>query len=102
MSNLNIAASNLKPLGAALNIKKPTMTGPKETSFGDTLAESLKEVNKMQHAADDALENLVTGKSKNLHETMMTIGKAEIAFKLTMQVRNKVLEAYKEVMNTAV
>ncbi|VAX15794.1 Flagellar hook-basal body complex protein FliE, partial [hydrothermal vent metagenome] len=52
--------------------------------------------------ADKAIEDLVTGKSKNIHETMIALGKAELAFKLTMQVRNKVMEAYKEITSTTV
>ncbi len=91
---------NLEPLGSALQVKKPNPEG--KTAFGDTLADALKEVNDLQLDADKAIENLVTGKSRNIHETMIALNKAEIAFKLTLQVRNKVLEAYKELSQSAV
>lgn len=91
-----------EPLGAALNIKKPELTEGNGSPFSNALTDAMKEVNDMQLNADRAIEDLVTGKTKNLHETMITIGKAELAFKLTMQVRNKVIEAYKEIMRTSV
>ncbi len=100
MNNMNIKGI-LEPLGSALNIK-PDMNKGAEGDFGAVLGDALKEVNQMQLDADKAIEDLVTGKSNNLHETMITLSKAEIAFKLTMQVRNKVMEAYQEVMRTAV
>lgn len=92
--------SNFEPLGASLKVSKPKE--PSEgVSFADTLADSLGEVNKLQIKADNAIEDLVTGKTKNIHETMINLSKADVAFKLTMQVRNKVIDAYKEIMNTA-
>jgi flagellar hook-basal body complex protein FliE len=99
MNDMKIKSS-FEPLGASLKLPKNTGE-PKGTSFSESLAQSLGEVNKMQHDADRAIEDLVTGRSKSLHDTMITLSKAELAFKLTMQVKTKVLEAYKEVMNTA-
>lgn len=90
---------NMEPLGAALGIKKPQTTD--KAGFGEALSGALKEVNDLQLNADKAIEDLVTGKTKNIHETMIALGKAELAFKLTMQVRNKVIEAYQEVMRAA-
>ena len=98
--------SNLKALGGvgvpgSLNTKK---TGVKEegTSFADTLTESLDKVNDLQKQADKAIEDFATGQTRNIHETMIAVNKADIAFRLTMQVRNKIVEAYQEVMRTQV
>jgi len=91
----------MEPLGSALKIGSGARA-PKNGSFADSLDTALNEVNQLQLDADKAIEDLVTGKSKNIHETMITMGKAELAFKLTMQVRNKVLEAYKEIISTSV
>lgn len=101
MVDMRIQGS-MEPIGSALNIKKPSLTGADKSPFDNTLTEALKEVNDMQLNADKAIEDLVTGKTKNIHQTMIALGKAELAFKLTMQVRNKVIEAYQEVMRTAV
>lgn len=71
-------------------------------SFADTLAESLNKVNSIQQEADQAIEKLVSGKTQNIHETMLAVGKADIAFRMTMQVRNKIVEAYQEVLRMQV
>ena len=71
-------------------------------SFADTLAESLDKVNTMQKQADVAIQDFVAGDTRNIHETMIAVGKADLAFRLTMQVRNKIVEAYQEVMRTQV
>jgi flagellar hook-basal body complex protein FliE len=71
-------------------------------TFSQTLAESLGKVNDLQTDADTAIEGLVSGKSQNIHETMLAVGKADIAFRMTMQVRNKIVEAYQEVLRMQV
>jgi flagellar hook-basal body complex protein FliE len=67
-------------------------------SFGTMLAQSLEEVNRLHIAADEAIENLAAGKQKNIHETMIAMEKADIAFQLLMQVRNKIIAAYETIM----
>ena len=67
-------------------------------SFGDFLQDSLNQVNSIQQDANKAIEKLASGESKNIHETMLMVEQAEIAFKTMNQIRSKVLEAYKEVM----
>lgn len=67
-------------------------------SFGEVLAKSISDVNNLQKHANNAIERLATGKSKNIHETMLAVEKAELAFKQMNQVRLKVLDAYREIM----
>lgn len=67
-------------------------------SFGQMLMESLSKVNDMQNNADVAMQKLASGESNNLHETLLAVERAEIAFKTMNQVRTKVLDAYKEIM----
>jgi len=74
----------------------------KGTSFFEALEKSMSEVNADQHTADAAIKDLVAGKSKNIHETMLQIQKAELSLKAMMQVRNKILEAYKEIIRMQV
>ena len=99
--------SNLKALGGvgspgSLDVKKSGAEGGEGVSFADTLSESLDKVNDLQKEADVAIEDFATGKTRNIHETMIAVNKADIAFRLTMQVRNKIVEAYQEVMRTQV
>ena len=67
-------------------------------TFGDFLSESIGKVNAMQTEANVAMEKLASGESKDLHETLLAVERAEIAFKAMNQVRSKVIDAYKEIM----
>jgi flagellar hook-basal body complex protein FliE len=49
-----------------------------------------------------AIKELVAGRTKNIHETMLAIERADTSLKLMMQVRNKVLDAYREIMRMQV
>jgi flagellar hook-basal body complex protein FliE len=71
-------------------------------SFSELLRNSFDQVNENQHDADKAIKELVAGRSKNIHETMLTIERADTSLKLMTQVRNKILDAYKEIMRMQV
>ena len=67
------------------------------TSFKDYLLDSIQQVNDMQQQADSAVEKLATGGDINPAEVLTAVQKADIAFKLMLQVRNKLVQAYEEV-----
>lgn len=67
-------------------------------SFSKMLTESVNDVNNLLTQADEANTNLAIGKSENLHEAMIATEKAETALKFLVQVRNKAMEAYNEIM----
>lgn len=71
-------------------------------AFGDVLKDSLAQVNALQQEADGAIRSLATGGTATLHDTMLALQKAELSFKLMMQVRNKIVEAYQEVLRMQV
>ena len=71
-------------------------------SFTEMLVESMSNVNNLQVEANSAIEKLASGKTKNIHETMLAIEKADIAFKTMNQIRSKVIDAYREVMRMQV
>jgi flagellar hook-basal body complex protein FliE len=71
-------------------------------SFGEFLTDSISKVNGLQQDANVAMQKLASGESKNLHETLLAVEKAEIAFKTMNQVRMKVIDAYKEIMRMQV
>ena len=73
-----------------------------KSSFKDFLMESIREVNSMQQDADRAVEKLVTGGQVNPAEVLTAVQKADIAFRLMMQIRNKMVQAYQEVQNIRV
>ena len=59
-------------------------------------------MNHLQHEADGAIRELASGGTATLHDTMLAIEKAELSFRLMMQVRNKIVEAYQEVLRMQV
>ena len=71
-------------------------------TFGNMLARSLEDVNQLKREDDEAVENLSTGKQKDIHATMIALEKADVAFQLLMQVRNKIISAYETIMRTQV
>jgi flagellar hook-basal body complex protein FliE len=71
-------------------------------SFGDVLKSSLAEVNRLQKQADAAITELAKGDKVSLHETMIAMEQADVSFKLMMEVRNKIVEAYQEIMRIQV
>jgi flagellar hook-basal body complex protein FliE len=89
-------------LAVSLNLPSSPGAKPAGGGFGEMLKESLNEVNKLQNDADKSVEALATGQNKNIHETMIAIGQADLAFRMTMQVRNKMIDAYQEVMRMSV
>lgn len=69
-----------------------------ENSFANILNKSLSQVNKTQLEAYDAMEQIATGKVENLQKAVQKIEEAELSLKLALEVKNKALAAYKEVM----
>lgn len=77
-------------------------TGIKEGGFADVLKDSIQKVNSIQGEADQAIKGLSTGQVNNIHETMIAIEKANLSFNMMVQVRNKLVQAYEEIMRTQV
>jgi flagellar hook-basal body complex protein FliE len=67
-------------------------------SFQEFFADAIKQTNSLQGEAEQAQRSLLVGDSDNLHGVMIAMEKADMAFQLTMAVRNKVLDAYQAVM----
>lgn len=87
--------------------QKPSSPSPTEKSkdspsFMDHLEEGIKTVNDAQKFSDKKSVNLATGKEKNIHETMLAASQAELSFNLMVQIRNKAIEAYQEIMRMPV
>jgi flagellar hook-basal body complex protein FliE len=71
-------------------------------TFADTLKDAVGEVNTLQKTADVKAQDLATGKTDNIQDVMMAAEKADIALRLMVNVRNKIIDAYNEVMKMQV
>ncbi|RMF89197.1 MAG: flagellar hook-basal body complex protein FliE [Nitrospinota bacterium] len=71
-------------------------------SFLSFLQDALTETNRLQHEAEQATRDFVLGQAESVHATMLALEKADIALRFITQVRNKVVEAYQEIMRMQV
>lgn len=88
--------------GNRLDIVAKTKKAHDPESFENMLVQSLNDVNRLKLEADEAVENLAAGKQTDIHATMISLEKADVAFQLLMQVRNKIISAYETIMRTQV
>jgi flagellar hook-basal body complex protein FliE len=83
-------------------LETPQTRAPGETSFQDTLSKFVNEVNDLQLNADTSTQKLMSGQLQDVHQVMMAMEEANTSFQLMMEMRNKILEAYREVMRMQV
>ena len=67
--------------------------------FKNLLLEGLDQVNKVQNDADQAVQKMFTGGDADPAEVLTAVQKADMAFRLMMQIRNKLVDAYQEIQN---
>jgi flagellar hook-basal body complex protein FliE len=71
------------------------ITGP---TFGSVLRNTLEETNKLQQEADTSARDFAVGQATSVHDTMIAMEKADISLRLVTKMRNKVVEAYQDIM----
>jgi flagellar hook-basal body complex protein FliE len=71
-------------------------------SFGQLLKDAISTVNEVQKQSDQEIQKLMTGESQDLHATLIAVQKADLSFQMMMQVRNKIIQAYQEIMRMQV
>lgn len=98
---MNIQNIGLTNIGSMQQLakKQPIST---QQSFGNFLSDAIKNVNQSQIESNKMTESLVNGDVDNLHQVMITAEKASITLQTAVEVRNKVIEAYQEVMRMQV
>lgn len=74
----------------------------KAVDFKSVLENFIKEVNELQKGADESIKKFVAGEKVDIHEVMIAAQEAQISFQLMLELRNRLLAAYEEVMRTGV
>lgn len=100
MKDITIQTGLKSVIGTDPGLLKPQTKGSE--SFAETLKHSIENVNALQNEANHAVQELIVGKTKDIHGTMITLEKADISFRMMMQVRSKMVEAYNEIMRMQV
>lgn len=70
--------------------------------FKDMLYDAIDNVSDLQRNADDLMTKLAIGETQDLHQVMIAVEEVNLALQLTLQIRNKMLEAYQEIMRMQV
>jgi len=94
-----ISSLPLTPPSPPLLHAQPAGASAGGQSFRNVLLEALDQVNTMQSQANEAVEQLVTGGDVNPAEVLTSLQKADLSFKLMLQIRNKLVQAYQEINN---
>jgi len=95
------------------NISSPAIQNPlqrpaeqpevgKGSDFGQTLLNSMRQVNADQTDSNTSIVELLAGKQQDINSVVASMAKADMSFKLLVGVRNKLVEAYKETMRMQV
>ncbi len=101
-SPISIPAAELRALDAARPGLPSSAAQPAEGSFANLLSNLVQDVNSKQGAAAQALQDLQGGRSVSLHQTMIAMEEASVSFQLMVEVRNRLLESYQELMRMQV
>src|SRR5262245_22325524 len=92
----------LNPNLTVPEIRKSTATDKGSGSFGDVLKDAISTVNDLQKQSDTAIGQLMSGENQDIHSTLIAVQKADLSFQTMMQVRNKIVAAYQEIMRIQV
>jgi flagellar hook-basal body complex protein FliE len=95
-----IPADQLKGVNADLGVASVNSSpaGGNSTSFGGALGNLVEEVNAKQEAANQSVNDMISGQNVSLHQTVLAMEEAGVSFQLMVEVRNKLLESYQELM----
>jgi flagellar hook-basal body complex protein FliE len=98
---MSFPISRAGSVGASL--AQPIDPSPKPADgFGSILQDAMQKVGDFNDAASKSVESFLSGEGDDLHKTIMSTQRADLAMELFLQVRNKVVSAYQEVMRMQV
>jgi flagellar hook-basal body complex protein FliE len=101
---MNISGLNPSTLLSQLSSETTSVaTGTSSsTSFGSVVKDAVQSLDKSQKGAEQEVARAVTGESPDLHRTIIALQTADLGFQFALQVRNKVIGAYEEIMRMQV
>lgn len=96
--DMSSAASHLwRPSSPATALE-----GSGQGPFAQLLARGLREISSLERNADVAVQDLATGQAENVHDVVVAVAKADLAFRLLLEIRNRVTEAFQEILRMQV
>ncbi len=92
--------NEINKIGNSSNVSEGTIRG--ELPFKNIFSQALSDYKEAETQVNNDIYGLVTGQSDDLHNLSINMKKAEMSFELFVQLRNKALDVYKELMNTGI
>jgi flagellar hook-basal body complex protein FliE len=92
-----LPVSNIAPIPIPDSLT-PAGTTDSSDAFSSILKNTIGSIQSAQNSADSAVQQFLTGENDDLHTTVLATQRADMAFELGLQVRNKVVSAYQEIM----
>jgi len=89
----SVGPSSLAPAAPSLS-----PSGTPGVSFGDIMSSAINQVESAHNSAQESVDKFLSGDGDDLHSTILATQRADLEFQMFMQVRNKVVSAYQEVM----
>jgi flagellar hook-basal body complex protein FliE len=102
ISRLTSGATDTTGTGRSIFAEVQPTSGGNGDSFVNTLTGFIDSVDAKSKVAEQANSDILTGKSDNIHQAMISMQEASISFDLLVQVRNKLVDAYKELSRMSV
>ncbi len=93
-----ISGADVLELSSAAQGLQTSPAAASKGSFSDVLSNMVREVNTKQQVANQSVNSMLSGQNVPLHQTMISMEEAQVSFQLMVEVRNKLLESYQEIM----
>jgi flagellar hook-basal body complex protein FliE len=97
-----IPVGDFKSLGMVNPADQVGQSAPSSNSFGQLLGQMVQDVSEKKAVADDAAQAVLSGQNVPLHQAVIAMQESSVSFQLMVEVRNKLLESYQEIMRMQV
>jgi flagellar hook-basal body complex protein FliE len=96
MSIIPVGPGSILPVAGGIGQTSQAQAG--KPSFAQMIENLLGDANTQQIQADQAVQQLALGRTDNVHDVMLALAKADMSFRTVLEIRNRLTEAYQEVM----
>jgi len=93
--------SGISPLAPANAVVEPGKAADQRSDFASQLEAAFNHIQQLHADADQQIAGLLNGQGEDIHKVLIAVEKANLSFQLMMQVRNKIIQAYRDVSGTA-
>lgn len=97
-----ISSHATPPLPPSMDVGRAGAGASKDLPFSHLVSQFIHDADQQQHAVTQDVHRLITGETDNVHDVAISIAKADVAFRMLMEVRDQLIRSYQEVMRMQV